>query len=231
MLTFEHLLMDFTGHGATRTFAEVPESCPLCHHHVDPRRLTAHSTAPGDELVDFGFQCPRADCRRVFVGRYRMGPDRAYDLMSVAPVTVRREAFSDEIRTFSPSFVEVYDQAQEADARGLHQVAGIGLWKALELLVKEHAREEAPEREDDIRRMPLGECLRRFAGDPSVHACAARAAWLEDDEALYLRRWDEHDLNELRLLIRLTINWLENVLLARRFVAAAVETVILAVPA
>lgn len=169
-----------------------------------------------------------AECRRVFVGRYRMGPDRACELLSVAPVTVRREAFSEEIRTFSPSFVEVYDQAREADARGLRQVAGIGMWKALELLVKEHARQEAPEREDDIRRMPLGECLRRFVGDPSVHACAARAAWLEDDEALYLRRWDERDLDELRLLVRLAINWLENVLLARRFVAAVADEAVAA---
>jgi hypothetical protein len=221
MLTFEHLLMGFTGHGASRTFAEVPQVCPLCHHHVDPRRLSAHCTSPDGEAVDFAFQCPRTECRRVFVGRYRTGPDGPFELLSVAPLTVRREAFSDEIRTFSPAFVEVYDQAQEAEARGLHQVAGIGLRKALELLVKEYAREEAPEAEDEIRRMPLGECLRRCVSDASVLACANRASWLGDDEALFLRRWDEHDLDELRVLIRLTINWLENVLLARRFVASA----------
>lgn len=221
MLTFEHLLMGFDGHGGSRTFAEVPQVCPLCHHHVDPRRLSAHATSPDGGSVDFAFQCPRAECRRVFVGRYQAGQDGAYDLLSVAPLTVRREAFSDEIRTFSPRFVEVYDQAQEAEARGLHQVAGIGLRKALELLVKEHARQEDPEREEEIRRMPLAECLRRYVQDPSVEACAARAGCLGDDDALLLRRWDEHDLDELRLVIRLTINRLENVLLARRFISAA----------
>ena len=220
MLTFEHLFTDFTGHGATRTFAEVPEQCPTCHHHIDPRRLTAHSTAPDDVSVDFAFQCPRADCRRVFVGRYRAGPDGEYDLLSVAPLTVRREAFSDEIRAFSPAFVEVYDQAQEAAARGLTQLAGIGFLSALELLVRGYAVEEAPGMEEEIRAMPLSACIRRFVPDASVRACAAHAAWLQvGDAALAMRRWEAPEADELRLLLRLTVNWLENVLLARRYAA------------
>ena len=220
MLTFEHLTMDFSGHGASRKFGEVPETCPICHHHVDPRRLAAHSTAPDNAEVDFAFQCPRADCRRVFVGRYRLGPDGEFDLQSVAPFTARREEFSDEIRAFSPAFVEMHHQAQEADVRGMHQLAGMGYLRALELLVKDFAAREAPERAAEVRRMPLLDCIEAYVGDANVPACAARAAALAGGDAAVTRRWEEHDVEDLRLLIRLTVNWLDNVLLARRFFAA-----------
>ena len=87
MLTFEHPVIDFHGHGANRRFGDLPETCPHCHHHVDPRRLTAHSTTPDDGSVDFTFQCPRPECRRVFVGEYRRGLDGEFDLVAVDLLT------------------------------------------------------------------------------------------------------------------------------------------------
>ena len=221
MLTFEHLTTDFGGRGASRRFAEVPENCPLCHHHIDPRRLTANATSSDNTAVDFAFQCPRAECRHVFVGQYRLGPDGEYDLLSVSPLTARREDFSPEIRAFCPPFVEVHHQAQEAEARGLHQLAAMGFRNALELLVKEHAMREDPEAAEAIWTMPLGACVARYVADPTIQACAARAAWLDDGDALHLRHWESRDPTELRTLVRLTVNWLENVLLARKYFAEA----------
>lgn len=90
---FSHLLAGFNGHGAVRRFAEVPASCPSCAHYVDPRRLSAHSVCPDDTAVEFVLQCPRPDCRRVFVGEYRMGRDGEYELLHALslglPVEVR----------------------------------------------------------------------------------------------------------------------------------------------
>lgn len=102
MLTFDHLVAGFDGHGTHRTFAEVPEQCPVCHHHIDPRRLTAHATVPDGTRIDFTFQCPRAACRRVFVGRYLQGLDGELDLVAVgAPMTPRAGETPPEIRAFA----------------------------------------------------------------------------------------------------------------------------------
>jgi hypothetical protein len=88
-----HLLARFDGHGAVRRFAEVPAECPACGHHVEPRRLSAHSVCPDDAGVEFVFQCPRDDCRRVFVGEYRLGRDGEFELLHALalglPVEVR----------------------------------------------------------------------------------------------------------------------------------------------
>jgi hypothetical protein len=213
MLTFEHPLTDFTGHGASRRFGDLPETCPLCHHHVDPRRLTAHATSQDNTAVDFTFQCPRADCRRVFIGRYRVGPDGEFDLVSVEPRAVRRESVAGEVEAFSPAFVEVYGQAQEAEARGHRELAAIGLRRALELLVKDFAAAQDPDREDEVRHATLAECIARFVDDPHLQACAARAFLAAGDA-------DGAGLADLKVLVRLTVNWIESVLLERSYLAA-----------
>lgn len=80
-----HLLTRFDGHGAVRVFAEVPEACPVCAYYSSPRRLSAHSLCPDDTAVEFVFQCPRDDCRHVFVGEYRLGRDGEYELLHAFP--------------------------------------------------------------------------------------------------------------------------------------------------
>lgn len=223
MLTFEHPTMDFTGRGASRRYGEVPEMCPVCHHHVDPRRLTAHSTAPGDARVDFTFQCPRADCRRVFVGEYRLGPDGEYDLVAVSPRPALGETVPGAVIAFAPAFVELYGEAREAEARGLHQLAAIGLRGALELLVRELASRERPGEAEEIRGLPLGACIRRYVADPVVRGYAAQTPGLDEDAADAPGGAGEPDPERLRVLVRLTVNWLENVLLAGEHSAEPAE--------
>ena len=85
MYGLTHLLARFDGRGAVRRFAEVPAVCPACAHHVEPRRLSAHSTSPDDTAVEFVFQCPRDACRRVFVGEYRLGRGDEFELLHALP--------------------------------------------------------------------------------------------------------------------------------------------------
>jgi hypothetical protein len=81
-----HLLTEFDGYGSRRRFAEVPSTCPACDHVMEPRRLSAHSICPDDTAVEFVFQCSRDDCRRVFVGEYRLGRDSEYELLHALPL-------------------------------------------------------------------------------------------------------------------------------------------------
>lgn len=215
MLTFEHLTIDFTGHGASRRYGEVPETCPHCHHHVDPRRLTACDTVLGGTRVDFAFQCPRPECRRVFVGRYELGLDGELDLASVAPAQARRESVPAEVEALSPAFVEVFGQAQDADSRGHTHLAALGYRGALDLLVRDYAVREHPELAAEIRGLSLAGCIARFADNPRVKAAAARTPALAPG-------CDDHEaVAELKVLLRLTVNWLDNVLLERTYLAPA----------
>jgi len=141
------------------------------------------------------------------------------ELTKTAPKSPLVESFSDEISQLSPAFVEIYNQALAAEAVNLEQLVGIGLRKALEFLMKDFAVHENPDDEEKIRKMPLARCIRDYAKDPNLKDCATRAAWLGNDETHYTRRWVEQDINDLKLLIRLTVNWVENVLLTEKYKA------------
>jgi hypothetical protein len=57
-----------------------------------------------------------------------------------------------------------------------------------------------------------------FVEDANVKECARRAAWLGNDETHYERRWTDKDVTDLKRLITLSANWIENVLLTRKYV-------------
>jgi hypothetical protein len=82
---FLQAVVNFAGHAANRPFAELPRLCPMCDHHMEPWRLAARSTSVDDTRVDFAFQCPRDECRHIFVSRYHLGPDSEFDLDRQAP--------------------------------------------------------------------------------------------------------------------------------------------------
>ena len=49
--------------------------------------------------------------------------------------------------------------------------------------------------------------------------CAKRAAWLGNDETHYTRKWEDKDVKDLKLLVHLTVNWIDNVLLTQKYIS------------
>ncbi|HMB92277.1 MAG TPA: hypothetical protein VKP65_15600 [Rhodothermales bacterium] len=214
--------------GTNRTIVlrQVPDTCPVCHVSVYPElKYTAYAGEyPQDGRAQVAYQCTRGNCQEVFIASYRFyntdgNNTPMMELTKTAPKSPLVESFSDEISQLSPAFVEIYNQALAAEAVNLEQLVGIGLRKALEFLMKDFAVHENPDDEEKIRKMPLARCIRDYAKDPNLKDCATRAAWLGNDETHYTRRWVEQDINDLKLLIRLTVNWVENVLLTEKYKA------------
>jgi hypothetical protein len=48
---------------------------------------------------------------------------------------------------------------------------------------------------------------------------AQRAVWLGNDETHYERRWEDKDIDDLKRLITLTVNWIHNDLLTEAVIA------------
>jgi hypothetical protein len=81
----------------------------------------------------------------------------------------------------------------------------------LEFLIKDYliSKTDDPTRHEHIKRKMLGACISDYVTDNRIKAVAERAAWLGNDEAHYVRRWDEHDIADLKRLIDLTVKWIE----------------------
>jgi hypothetical protein len=156
------------------------------------------------------FHCPNDDCHNFFIVYYRLNPQQQMEIYSMKPSKVEHESFPEAIRKISPSFVSIYEQALESRALGLDQIAGPGFRKAFEFLVKDYAKTlSKADKHKDIETSFAGNVVKNFIPDPRIQKVASRALWLGNDETHYLRKWEDHDIQDLITLIRLTINWID----------------------
>jgi hypothetical protein len=200
----------------------IPDTCPLCHRSVHPQ-LSVTALLAHRQLVQAIFRCTHHKCEELFIASYRYmqrleGGYPGYQLCNIAPIAPRTAPFPAEITAVSPTFVEIYNQAIAAESHGLSQLVGIGLRKALEFLIKDFAVSQHPDKADAIRGTPLASCIKNYISDANVLACAERAAWLGNDETHYVRKWETKDVADLKRLVRLTMNWIENTLLTKKYV-------------
>jgi hypothetical protein len=75
-----------------------------------------------------------------------------------------------------------------------------------------------PDEEKHIRDSSLGTCISGYVTDQNFQACAQRATWLGNDETHYTRKWETKDVKDLKILVKLTVNWIDNVLLTKKYV-------------
>ncbi|MCL6446104.1 MAG: hypothetical protein K6T83_22115, partial [Alicyclobacillus sp.] len=115
--------------------------------------------------------------------------------------------FSEHITELSPSFVEIYNQASEAEHHGLDQVAGPGYRKCLEFLIKDYVIKRTEK--DSVKREQLMSVIMNHIHHDRIKEIAKRAAWLGNDETHYERRWEDRDIQDLKKLINLVVHYIE----------------------
>jgi hypothetical protein len=133
------------------------------------------------------------------------------------PLTAKGFNVIEGIADLSQQFVKIADQATKAEADGLGEIAGIGYRKAIEFLIKDYCIKIHPDNATSIRKLPLAQCIEQFVKDSNVKECAKRATWLGNDEAHYERIWTDHDVKDLKTLIRLTQHWISNEILTEQY--------------
>ncbi len=208
-----------------------PEQCPICHFAVVPKTLIAVLSGNPDResgvnaYMDVAFQCVRSDCSRIFIGRYAshgwMEEDEieSFEFYEALPITFTIPDLAEEINLLSPNFAEIYGQAAAAEHYRLNQIAGVGYRKALEFLIKDYCITKHPDKAQEIKAAWITTCIATYVDDANTKLCAERAVWLGNDETHYVRRWEEKDIGDLKLLIRLTIAWIQNNLLTEKYLS------------
>jgi hypothetical protein len=191
--------------GNTILSLEYPEKCPVCHHHGEMKQLHTSYTRRDTE-IQVVYQCAFAGCKSFFIGHYN---PREGGIKSLAPMNVVPNEFQEVVLKLSPTFVSVYQEAYQAQHLGLGHIAGPGYRKAFEFLIKDYAKALDPSKVSEIESSFAGAVVNNYVSDPRIQAVAKRTLWLGNDETHYLRKWSDHDLNDLVTLIRLTVAWIE----------------------
>lgn len=201
-----------------------PDECPCCHHAITPGFIASIFSVE-TRVIDAAFRCPRHKCSRMFIAIFERVlmqggsySDRFY-LRSTFPASPVAPSIPDEVAKISPQFVQIFTQASKAEAFGLGEVAGVGYRKALEYLVKDYCVTKSPDKEDDVKKRPLGQVVDVYVDNENIKQCAKRAVWLGNDETHYVRTWIDKDIKDLKLLIKLTVGWIEHAIITELLIA------------
>jgi len=87
-------------------------------------------------------------------------------------------------------------------------------------LVKDFARKQYPEKTAEVEKAPLARCIKNYIDDTNAKMTAELATWLGNDETHYMRIWEDKDIEDLKLLIRITSNWISNYLDTQDYVSS-----------
>jgi len=134
-------------------------------------------------------------------------------------LTFQPSEIQPKVREISPSFESTLSQSNSAESMGLDEIADVGYKKALEFLIKDYCVHRTPAETENIRSSSLGVVIDRYVDDQNLKACAKRAAWLGNEETHYVRKWEDKDITDLKVLIRLSCGWVSNNILTERYMA------------
>jgi hypothetical protein len=193
---------------ATARQVFAPDECPVCRKLV-VFRFCNSAYNPTKNEVHIALNCPNPECNSLILAIYS-GHLMKENPLRVEPPALLPRAFTETITGLSPDFVSIYLEALEARARGLSQIAGPGFRKAFEFLIKDYAKSLAqPDQHEALEKTFAGGVVEHSIAHPRIQEMAKRALWLGNDETHYLRKWHDHDIEDLMRLIDLTIHWIE----------------------
>lgn len=200
------VVVDYLGAKNHVVVDRYPDECGICNANVDPKYIAGAFIKPRHDLkidLELVFQCTNIECNSLLIGYYhKSGSNYVYNKMQ--PINPVNEEFQSEVNEVSPNFVEIYNQAYQAEQIELNLISGIGYRKSLEFLVKDYLIFLKPEEEDKILNEQLTPCI-NMLDNQNIKEIARRASWLGNDEAHYLRKWEDKDVTDLKKLIEVTV--------------------------
>ncbi|MEW7910277.1 MULTISPECIES: hypothetical protein [Pseudomonas] len=208
--------MLINGGNAIINVSVFPDFCPICNVGINPQFVSGSYCSTQQE-VDALFVCPKVTCKKMFIATYRHEAMKGvYHLKTLMPRTPKAVEIIPEVKDISPRFAEIFIQATQAEEYGLDEVAGVGYRKSLEYLIKDYCVAQHPDKEDDVKKRPVAQVIEGFVTNENIKQCAKRAIWLGNDETHYVRKWVDKDIKDLKLLIQITVSWIQQEVITKK---------------
>lgn len=195
---------------------DFPNECPYCHKHIIPKFKSEYIN--GDQYTLYAtLLCPNTECDKTFIAQYGREGQINYRFNHITKYSVISENFSDEINEISPRFKIIFNEAFFAEQNALFEICGVGYRKSLEILLKDYLIGLFPDNQATIRKDSISSCIKHYVEDVRLKSTSNRAIWLGNDHTHYEKKWEHKDLNDLKTLIKLTVNWIESEILTKKF--------------
>ncbi|MGG4344368.1 hypothetical protein [Paenibacillus lautus] len=214
-----NLTINFPSGAKEVLIVEHVELCPHCNRDVSAVIVTV--CVINKFRVEIIYRCPRSQCKRTYIGSFYGENTKVFIKAAVYPdyKTIVEKEFQPLVKEISPSFVEIYNQALRAEQLNLEHISGMGYRKALEFLIKDYVLSSNPESKNVIEdhKTTLNKVIKEFIMDARIIQTATRAAWLGNDETHYVRKWNNKDISDLKILIDLVVHWVSMEKLTKQY--------------
>ncbi len=191
--------------------------CPFCFTQIEVQPLRGVMWNKNNKLQLF-LKCKK--CNECFIGNTHYNQsDNIYNIVSLSKGNHKIRPFQEEIKELSLNFIKIYGESEFAEQENLKEICGVGYRKALEFLIKDYLIKKFPEKEKEVKKKLLGNCIDEMIDNPKIKEISKRATWLGNDEAHYLKKWEGKDLDDLKKLIEITINFIVMEIESDRYLA------------
>jgi len=203
-----------TGSQVTFKLSRI-DTCPHCNSKQTTRPIDATFYKSKDDWyhISCHFQCKSLDCEKSFLAIHKtIRPASEALFIKFEAQSYVKKIFPDCVNEISVEFTRIFHQAEKAESIGLNHVSGPGYRKALEFLIKDYciSIEDKPEKIEAIKRKTLSQCINDNINEPKIQTASKLASWIGNDEVHYLRKHENKDLQDLKRIIKLVINFIED---------------------
>ena len=93
----------------------------------------------------------------------------------------------------------------------------------MEFLVKDYIIYKDNNLKETVEKLLLGRCINEHIINEKIKDIAKRATWIGNDETHYVRKWIGKSITDLKLLINLTVHWIETEDLTEKMISSLPE--------
>jgi len=196
-----------------KTSYDKPATCPHCNCNCDaPIKKSCSFAEPSGSCsyVILFLQCTA--CEKIFVSLSRFYKDKDSEFCDIYPMP--HTVFQNEqIEKLSPRFVDVYNQALQAEDFNNTILASVGYRTALEILIKDYAINQLGKPADEVTNKKLFDAISEYLGETDLINTADVVRILGNDKTHYQEKHPEHDFQILKKYMDVFISLIETKLL------------------
>lgn len=204
---------------------EIPNICHHCHYTGHQRYMTAVTL---DEIIytlevvetKFVVLTACTFCHKVTQHFYTEMTIEGIIKFNLDETIPKKESIQvkipKNISQFSSDFVNIFNQAMEAEQNELDQLAGMGYRKAVEFLITDYLLVNVQNEEDAIWiKSPKTTLSNKIDKLPNerIKKLAKAISFIGNDETHYTRRHPEYDIDNLKAFIKALLSDFENELI------------------
>lgn len=193
--------------GYDKKFEDV-NVCPICKHSISPIYLSSRTHHNATKLSVY---CECTSCGNPFIALFSKSTnDESYynSTVFLAPEIPEKICFDKHISEVSQQFVNIFNEAKAAEVYHLNNIAGMGYRKALEFLIKDYCIYKNPDKEAEIKSKLLGQVINDYVDSDKIQTLSKASSWIGNDETHYVRKFEDKDINDLKMFIDATVNFI-----------------------